>query len=531
MKCIALDLQIKLHEIINNFKILTANDQEAQLFFNKFKVLSKIWDDCAQEFVNLARDILRKHSEKFVPVKIEKFPMQVQNQVNYLESFRQSHFSFIKSLKKMSSIHYDELEGAYKKLSELKDFHGEWDQHEESYNSILTEIEDQVISQLRQDFEKSSNSSEMLKIFSMCQSLFQRPRIRSSLFIFQSQILKKVNNDIKLLYDVYMKGYEQSDEFLHGAMTKGVYGSILWRRKLKYKLDIIMGQIHSVFGDQWRSQSEAQALANQISLFETGLGETPLISLFIENSNPEANNSSVFDIKYDNDKPILHVNFDEAKFDFCDQVNGLTSLEILIPHKLITAAKEIYRIRPFYIVLKELVNRYNVCMRTLYSSAELQSYLQNSIAAVHATLKNGSVLKWNMFYVAFDFRNDKDAPDKISVFMKRFSNDIEKLVLNTERLSIIKAQLSELLLEIKQAIYQEPSLKAIKCKIQNFRNEIQSLDLSNCDSLLSEIDEQVNQCLASKCSKVIDSIALYVKSDFRQRISNFGEIKVINSNK
>lgn len=54
------------------------------------------WDDSIKEFTNVAREVTRKRSEKFLPIKIEsKEFFKLQERINYLRGWRKAHFQLV----------------------------------------------------------------------------------------------------------------------------------------------------------------------------------------------------------------------------------------------------------------------------------------------------------------------------------------------------------------------------------------------------------------------------------------------------
>lgn len=49
------------------------------------------WDDSVKEFTNVAREVTRKRSEKFLPIKINPAHAKLQERVSYLRQFRKHH--------------------------------------------------------------------------------------------------------------------------------------------------------------------------------------------------------------------------------------------------------------------------------------------------------------------------------------------------------------------------------------------------------------------------------------------------------
>lgn len=55
-----------------------------------FRVFSA-WDDSLKEFTNVAREVTRKRTEKFIPIKVEQRHEPLRERVKYFRDFRKMH--------------------------------------------------------------------------------------------------------------------------------------------------------------------------------------------------------------------------------------------------------------------------------------------------------------------------------------------------------------------------------------------------------------------------------------------------------
>jgi len=51
----------------------------------------KVWDEVIKEFTNVAREVTRKRSEKFLPIKINPAHAKVQERILFVCNFRKQH--------------------------------------------------------------------------------------------------------------------------------------------------------------------------------------------------------------------------------------------------------------------------------------------------------------------------------------------------------------------------------------------------------------------------------------------------------
>jgi len=51
----------------------------------------RTWDDLMKEFTNVAREVTRRRSEKFIPIKISPAHAKLQERCRYLRDWRKQH--------------------------------------------------------------------------------------------------------------------------------------------------------------------------------------------------------------------------------------------------------------------------------------------------------------------------------------------------------------------------------------------------------------------------------------------------------
>lgn len=75
------------------------------------------------------------------------------------------------------------------------------------FNAQIDVAESYITKKLREKLGGSSNANEMFRIFSKFNGLFFRPRIKSAIEEYQSQLLKTVKESINLLDKKFLQSY------------------------------------------------------------------------------------------------------------------------------------------------------------------------------------------------------------------------------------------------------------------------------------------------------------------------------------
>jgi dynein heavy chain 1 len=171
----------------------------------------KTWDENIKEFTNIARDVTRKRSDKFIPIKIVPAHDKLQERVAFVRNFRKQHEQLHQTIVKVMSQpktttkivvegedkvvrqeesanvndinSMEEVKLAYESVKDIDvldvSIEGTeiWMQAENAYNERVSRVENQIISSLRDRLGTCKNANEMFRVFSKFNALFVRPKV------------------------------------------------------------------------------------------------------------------------------------------------------------------------------------------------------------------------------------------------------------------------------------------------------------------------------------------------------------------
>lgn len=178
----------------------------------------KTWDENIKEFKDIARDVTRKRSDKFIPIKISPAHDKLQERVAFVRNFRKQHEQLHQTIVKVMSQpktttkivvegedkvvrqeeesantndinSMEEVKLAYESVKDIDvldvSIEGTeiWMQAENAYNERVSRVENQIISSLRDRLGTCKNANEMFRVFSKFNALFVRPKV-SYIFFF-----------------------------------------------------------------------------------------------------------------------------------------------------------------------------------------------------------------------------------------------------------------------------------------------------------------------------------------------------------
>ena len=83
-------------------------NSKIERLINNFYLIFKAWDEQSKEFVSVAREVTRKRSDRFVPIKIHAVHCLLQERIQFVSNFRSLHeklvFTLHQTLKQKSAM-------------------------------------------------------------------------------------------------------------------------------------------------------------------------------------------------------------------------------------------------------------------------------------------------------------------------------------------------------------------------------------------------------------------------------------------
>ena len=93
VEAISKDLSEQLLRVLNAQKLMYASFPTFEASLSQVASIFATWDDLLKEFTNVAREVTRKRSEKFIPIKINAHHVAsgLKARIEYLRNFRKHH--------------------------------------------------------------------------------------------------------------------------------------------------------------------------------------------------------------------------------------------------------------------------------------------------------------------------------------------------------------------------------------------------------------------------------------------------------
>jgi dynein heavy chain 1, cytosolic len=200
VEAISRDLNDQLLKMLGSQRLMYFDYEDFERIMVNAEDVFRTWDDCIKEFTNIARDVTRKRSDKFVPIKFNCAHDKLQDRVAFVRNFRKQHEQLYQTIVKVTSQLKDttrtaetvnpndinlmeDIKLAYESVKDIDvlDLSIEgieiWMQAESSYNEQISRSENQIISSLHNQLSTCKNANGMFRVFSKFNTLFVRPKV------------------------------------------------------------------------------------------------------------------------------------------------------------------------------------------------------------------------------------------------------------------------------------------------------------------------------------------------------------------
>ncbi len=551
------DLDSQLHSLLHGRTLMHLEFRDFQAVMAVAEDIWATWDDHAKDFTNVARELMRKRAEKFMPIKVVGRHARTQDRMTYIKTFRINHEQLqrtivtvlgnkdldtavdgasddqvvlIEEIGDVDAV--QEVAQAYTALKDVDvlDVSPEgtqiWVQAEATYNERTSRVENSIISRLRDRLAIAQTANEMFRVFSKFNALFVRPKIRGAISEYQIQLIGSVKNDINTLHERFKQQYGNSEAHAMAQLRDlpPVAGAIIWARQIERQLDGYMKQVEDVLGQDWALHSEGQKLESDGNMFRKKLDTRPIFDSWLQ--DVQRRNISIsgrlFGIVRNRamgNTLELIINFDPQVIVLFKEVRNLIWLNYQIPHAVTSISKEAKRVYPYAVSLMESVRSLAQTSRVIDSMPKVSVLLGGYQKTMQDLVLTGVNLKWESFVHSYDL-HVKHAPllaggstsrsasggrgeSKHVQFVRDFAATASVLQIKTSALQEIENEIQKALNDLQACAY-DPS--AFHTRLETIQKAVDRLNLEGYANLafwVHEVNQRIETILIERLHKAM----------------------------
>ncbi|KAI9572528.1 dynein heavy chain, N-terminal region 1-domain-containing protein [Boletus coccyginus] len=489
----------------------------------------RTWDDLIKEFTNVAREVTRRRSEKFIPIKVVPAHAKLQERTRYLKDWRKQHEQLAvmtgptKGLgsvtKEVGGMDMEEeVKEAYEvvKRIDVLDVSVEgteiWVAAENAYNERVARVENQIIARLRDRLGTARNANEMFRVFSKFNALFVRPKIRGAIQEYQTQLIDSVKEDIKRLHDKFKTQYRFSEAYHMSQMRDlpPIAGAIIWARQIERQLLTYMKRVEDVLGKGWELYAEGQKLQSESTAFRKKLDTRPVFEAWLHDINRRdmAVNGRLFEIvRLRGGGFQLAVNFDPQTITLFKEVRNLLWLNFQVPHMITNMAKDAKRVYPHAVSLMETVRTYGQTLDLVEHNQGIEWLVAEYRNEAQRMVGKGMSIRWDYFVNQYDtarFVSGADGRDNRHIqFVREFASVVSVLQDKTNNVIDLYRDILRAVEDLATCAYTPEAFSELLSKIQTAIDRLNLEGYANLEHWVAELDKRIESILLQRLTHII----------------------------
>ena len=509
-----------------------------------------VWDENMKDFTNVAREVSRKRSEKFISIRINPAHSKLQERIAYLRAFRRSHeqlrvmtsstrnFSGLGTEAPFELDMEDEVRLSYESVKNVDVFDVStegteiWYTAEMAYNDRVARIENQIISRLRDKLATARNAQEMFRVFSKFNALFVRPKIRGAIQEYQTRLIDSVKEDIRMLRQKFTANYRNSQAFHMSQMRDlpSVSSAIIWARQIERQLLTYMQRVEDVLGKGWESYAEGHKLQVESAAFRAKLDTRPLYEAWVAEITRRGNltvDGRLFEVirgraTATNELGDLQlvVQFDPQVIALFKEVRALIWLGFPVPLTISHRAKDAKRVYPHAVSLMESVRVYTQTLDLVKSHPEISILLANYQSHAQQMISKGLNMQWDHLVNAYEGHRllpgnvTEGRENRHFLFVREFASVISLLQDKATALIEISDEINRSVEELQTCDFDSASFTKLLSQVQKVIDHLNLENYSNLDVWVANLNEKIDAVLRSRLIQAIEAwCAEFVSSD------------------
>lgn len=529
VEAISRDFNEQLLRVLTSHRLAYQPYETFERLLGQTTAIFRTWDDEVKDFTNVAREVTRKRSERFIPIKIQPAHAKLQERVRYLRDWRKQHEQLAvmtgptKGLgavgKEVGGMDMEEeVKEAYEvvKSIDILDVSTEgteiWVTAENAYNERVSRVENQIISRLRDRLGTARNANEMFRVFSKFNALFVRPKIRGAIQEYQTQLIDSVKEDIKRLHDKFKTQYRFSEAYHMSQMRDlpPIAGAIIWARQIERQLLTYMKRVEDVFGKGWELYAEGQKLQSESSAFRKKLDTRPVYDAWLHDINRRdmGVNGRLFEIvRLRGGGFQLAVNFDPQIITLFKEVRNLLWLNFQVPHAITNMAKDAKRVYPHAVSLMETVRTYGQTLDLIEKNKGIEWLVAEYRNDAQRMITRGMGIRWDYFVHQYDtarYVPSADGRDNRHIqFVREFASVVSVLQDKTNNLIDLYKDILRAVEDMSTCPYTQEAFADLLGRVQAAIDRLNLEGYANLDHWVAELDKRIEGILLSRLIQTI----------------------------
>ncbi|ANZ76269.1 BA75_02408T0 [Komagataella pastoris] len=523
------DIKKKLQLIIEHYHLMSLPFDDFILKTASIESFFVSLHEQLQLFIELARLVVRKRSEKYLLIKVNLHTDEMEEQLQYVKKFRSSHHDLYNIIHHITSVQtmvnssdlFRALEFAYEPMKNLNciDTSSEgtisFSAAEAIYKARKEQIEAQLIGIFRDRMDLASTFTQMIQVHQTFSFLLTRPSVVYAVQDHRLQLLKFFKDEVTQM-SLQLSRDTPLESLLQLRGVTRISHAMLNSIHLGNKLEQLVAKLELVLGNDWSQYPDGQKLQADISSLESRLNTPEIYSQwFLRYKDLDEDllrSKPVLRIVKNiaTDHLQLFVNFEDMNFQFSKDIESLISMGFDVPQNLIRANRKVKQIFPIVSGLSLSLLLFASIMKTVDQYEMFQILLRPAIEQIIEQISHILDTTWNIVLKAQELKclvQTESKPKEIQVFdlIMKTQDDIYQTYRQLENLIVFKSKLHELFMKLKECPYTLISIKGTLSLFQKIVNDLSiNYNKEVMSNFVSFLNDELSEALRKKGTQELE---------------------------
>ncbi|CAK5269877.1 unnamed protein product [Mycena citricolor] len=507
VEAISRDFNDQLLRILTSQRLAYTPYETFDRLLGQVTAIFRKWDDLIKEFMNVAREAMRKRAERFIPIKLVNAHAKLQERTRYLRDWRKQHEQLAVMTAPTRGIGgnimdmgiggmdmEEEVKEAYEivKRIDVLDVSIEgteiWVTAENAYNERVARVENQIIARLRDRLGTARNANEMFRVFSKFNALFVRPKFKTRFRDSEASHMSQMRD------------------------LPAIASAIIWARQIERQLLTYMKRVEDVLGKGWELYAEGQKLQSESSAFRKKLDTRPVYDAWLHDINRRnmGVDGRLFEIIRPRGGAALYqlaVNFDPQIITLFKEVRNLLWLGFQVPHAITNMAKDAKRVYPHAVSLMETVRTYGQTLDLVEENKGIEWLVAEYRNESQRMIGKGMNIKWDYFVNQYDSTarySTVDGRDNRHIqFVREFASVISVLQDKTNNVIDLYKDILRAVEDLASCSFTTEAFSELLGKVQTAIDQLNLGGYANLDQWVAELDKRIEGILLQRLVQIV----------------------------
>jgi len=522
--------------ILKEVKLMSVSYSRFMRVYEQFTDLYENLDLQIKDFTLMARELLRKRSDRFMMIRIS-YSTDLQKRLEKIKDIRLNYHELVQAINRLDNMDtFDNriLNNMVPSIVELFETPTLLDTTSagretfldslQNYNTSINRLEKDLAESLETELRKySSSPHNMLRIFQQFSFLLERPKIANHLQDYREKLTNYLENQFFMLENELAKQPQFCSVLSLRHIPMGS-ANIVSASELEDGLDLLSNDMEIILSKHWEKYPEGKKIMAEMKLIDSKLDVSSLFKHWCDMIMNELATpvwrQSPFLLESRDGYLKAKVNFDSDSLNIPRDMLFLKALSFDIPSIITKYAMTIGRLQPYVVSLQQASLNYSDVLETSEKLGTLGLLFIDELSPIDECVASLMKSSWQDLLNAEDLYSSSvtQSRENESLYsLKQFVKLTLEIRTKYEHLKEARPSLLKWMGKISVCTYDVNSFTEILSNIQKTTDRIVGHEYSSTELFLKLLNRVIGESLANRCNYQLQQCANEIKSPVNMR--------------